>query len=100
MSKLETKCAIYMLLLELPYGYKIFNGRRELTRIILLCFAILFRLTVGEIQQLLKMRQKQELCPKIRFDVVIIYGIEHQYSIEEIEESAQDMNKEKDSKQK
>lgn len=81
-----TKRAIDMLLLEPSYGYQIFNGRRKPTRIILLRFAVLFELTVDETQKLLKMGQKQELYPRIRFDAAIIYGIEHHYSIEEVED--------------
>lgn len=80
------KRAIDMLLLEPSYGYQIFNGRRKPTRIILLRFAVLFELTVDETQKLLKMGQKQELYPRIRFDAAIIYGIEHHYSIEEVED--------------
>lgn len=85
-KKIEIKRAIDMLLLEPSYGYQIFNGRRKPTRIILLRFAVIFGLTLDEAQQLLKMGQKQELYPKIRFDAAVIYGIEHHYSIEEMED--------------
>lgn len=85
-KKIEIKRAIDMLLLEPSYGYQIFNGRRKPTRVILLRFAVIFGLTLDETQQLLKMGQKQELYPKIRFDAAIIYGIEHHYSIEEVED--------------
>lgn len=85
-KKIEIKRAIDMLLLEPSYGYQIFNGRRKPTRVILLRFAVIFGLTLDETQQLLKMGQKQELYPKIRFDAAIIYGIEHRYSIEEVED--------------
>lgn len=85
-KKVEIKRAIDMLILEPSYGYQIFNGRRKPIRIILLRFAIIFGLTIEETQQLLKMGQKQELYPKIRFDAAIIYGIEHHYSVEEVED--------------
>lgn len=85
-KEIEVKRAIDMLLLEPSYGYQIFNGRRKPTRVILLRFAIVFGLTVDETQQLLKMGQKQELYPRIRFDAAIIYGIQHHYSIEEMED--------------
>ncbi len=82
----EIKRAIDLLLLEPSYGYQIFNGRRKPTRIILLRFAIIFGLTLEETQQLLRMGQKQELYPRIRFDAAIIYGVEHCYCIEEVED--------------
>lgn len=85
-KNIEVKRAIDLLLLEPSYGYQIFNGRRKPTRIILLRFAIVFDLTVDETQQLLKMGQRQELYPRIRFDAAIIYGIEHHYSVEEMED--------------
>lgn len=85
-KQIEIKRAIDMMLLEPSYGYQIFNGRRKPTRIILLRFAIIFELTMDETQQLLKMGQKQELYPRIRFDAAIIYAIEHYYSVEEVED--------------
>ncbi len=85
-KQVEIKRAIDLLLLEASYGYQIFNGRRKPTRIILLRFAIIFELNLEETQQLLKMGQKQELYPRIRFDAAVIYGIEHHYSIEEVED--------------
>lgn len=85
-KQIEIKRAIDMMLLEPSYGYQIFNGRRKPTRIILLRFAIIFELTMDETQQLLKMGQKQELYPRIRFDAAIIYAIEHHYSVEEVED--------------
>lgn len=85
-KQVEIKRAIDLLLLEASYGYQIFNGRRKPTRIILLRFAIIFELSLEETQQLLKMGQKQELYPRIRFDAAVIYGIEHHYSIEEVED--------------
>lgn len=85
-KKVEVKRAIDMLLLEPSYGYQVFNGRRKPIRVILLRFAIVFRLTLEETQRLLKMGEKQELYPRIRFDAAIIYGIEHRYSIEEVED--------------
>ena len=90
-KKIEVKRAIDMLLLEPSYGYQIFNGRRKPTRIILLRFAILFGLTLEETQHLLNTGQKQELYPRIRFDAAIIYGIEHHYSIEEVEDLLQEV---------
>lgn len=85
-KNIETRRAIDLLVLEPSYGYQIFNGRRKPTRIILLRFAVIFGLTMDETQRLLKIGQKQELYPRIRFDTVIIYGIEHRYSIEEVED--------------
>lgn len=85
-KQVEIKRAIDLLLLEPSYGYQIFNGRRKPTRIILLRFAIIFGLTVEETQQLLKIGQKQELYPRIRFDAAVLYGIEHHYGIEEVED--------------
>lgn len=88
---IEIKRAIDLMVLEPSYGYQIFNGRRKPTRVILLRFAIIFELTIDETQQLLKIGRKQELYPRIRFDMTIIYGIEHHYSIEEVEDLLQEV---------
>lgn len=90
-KKIEVKKAIDMMLLDPSYGYQIFNGRRKPTRTILIRFAILFGLNLEETQHLLKMGLKQELYPQIRFDAAVIYGIEHHYEIEEMEDLLQEI---------
>ncbi len=90
-KNVEVKTAIDSLLLDPSYGYQIFNGRRKPTRIILIRFAILLGMNLEETQHLLKLGQKQELYPRIRFDAAIIYGIEHQYGINEMEDLLQEV---------
>lgn len=84
-KEVEVKCAIRDLVLDRSYGYQIFNGRRRPTRLILIRFALIYGLNLEETQRLLRVGQKTELYAKIRFDAAIIWGLEHQLTLEECE---------------
>lgn len=90
-KNVEIKCAIRDLMLDRSYGYQIFNGRRKPTRLILIRFALFYGLNLEETQRLLRMGQKAELYPKIRFDAAVIWGIEHQLTLEACEELLQEI---------
>ncbi|MBR1741571.1 MAG: hypothetical protein IJ733_06805 [Lachnospiraceae bacterium] len=71
---------------ERSYVYQMFNGTRKPTRTFLLRLSILLHLSFNEAQQLLLVAEKPMLYPKIRFDAVIIYALEHDLTPAGIEE--------------
>lgn len=90
-KQLTVKDVIDRLCLERSYGYQIFNGRRKPTRIILLRFALLMKMNLEQTQNLLKIGGKEGLYPRIRFDSALIYGLEHGYDFEQMEDLLSEM---------
>ncbi len=68
------------------YAYQIFSGLRVPERKKLLCLAIAMRLTLDEVQTLLKCAGYSTLYVKLPFDSVILYGICKKLSVVEINE--------------
>lgn len=66
------------------YVYKIFKGKREPGRDVLLTIAVGMGFTLGETQKLLKLSRHIELSVKDSRDVVIIFGILKSKSVQEI----------------
>lgn len=80
------RTAIDALMMDVSYGYQIFNGRRKPTRNILLRFSLLYHLDLQQTQRILNMGKKNALYARNRFDAAVIFGIEHGYSLEQTEE--------------
>ena len=68
------------------YGYQIFSGTRVPERGKLLCLAIGMRLSIDEVQQLLKCAGYPQLYVKRPFDCVVLYGFCKGLSVVEINE--------------
>lgn len=68
------------------YGYQIFAGKRKPSRDILLCLCIGLTLDVDETQQVLKSAGLAPLYPKNKRDSVILYGINRNQGVCEINE--------------
>ncbi len=68
------------------YAYQIFSGLRIPERKKLLCIAIAMKLSLDEVQTLLKCAGYAVLYVKIPFDSIILYGICKQLSVVEINE--------------
>ncbi len=87
----SVRSAIDKLLLDVSYGYQIFNGNRKPTRNILLRFALIYHLDLTQTQRLLNLGQKSMLYPRNRFDAAVIYAIEHGYDFEQTEDLLQEI---------
>lgn len=68
------------------YAYQIFSGIRVPERKKLLCLAVAMRLSLDEVQTLLKCAGYSTLYVKLPFDSVILYGICKKLSVVEINE--------------
>ncbi len=68
------------------YAYQIFSGLRVPERKKLLCLAIAMKLTLEEVQTLLKCAGYSTLYVKLPFDSIVLYGICKKLSVVEINE--------------
>ncbi len=68
------------------YGYQIFSGKRIPSREKLLCILIGMKLSLPEVQQLLKLAMYAPLYPKNIRDSIIISGLQHSKTVIEINE--------------
>ncbi len=68
------------------YAYQIFSGLRVPERKKLLCLAIAMKLTLDEVQTLLKCAGYSTLYVKLPFDSIVLYGICKNKSVIEINE--------------
>lgn len=68
------------------YAYQIFSGLRIPERKKLLCLAIAMKLTLDEVQTLLKCAGYSTLYVKLPFDSIVLYGICKNKSVVEINE--------------
>lgn len=68
------------------YGYYIFTGQRHPTRDFVIRIALAMRCSLLETNRLLQAAGLNELYCKNRRDVIIIYGIDHGFSLQRIDE--------------
>ena len=72
--------------ISFSYGYFLFSGKRKPSHDTVLKLAIAFGLNLEETQQLLSAAGFGGLYPKIKRDAVIIYAIQRQYSLFDLQE--------------
>lgn len=72
--------------IDRTYGYQLFNGRRIPSRDKLIQLGFGFMIALSELQILLKMAGKSQLYPKIKRDAAIIYGVNNNYTITQMQE--------------
>lgn len=95
LSKCQQKCGLSIAqiadssLLSQSFVYQIFSGIRKPGRNVLLSIARIMNLDLDCTQRLLRLAQKGELYPRIKRDAVIIFGIQHRYTLFEIDELLQ-----------
>ena len=70
--------------LERSYAYQILRGTRKPTRILLLRIGFYLQLSLSEFQRMLSICQRAILYPRNRFDAAIIYALEHNMSIDDL----------------
>lgn len=68
------------------YSYQIFSGLRVPERKKLLCLAIAMKLSLDEVQTLLKCAGYSTLYVKLPFDSIVLYGVCKKLSVVEINE--------------
>lgn len=72
--------------LERTYAYQILNGTRLPKKDKVLQIAIALQLDLHETNILLTLSNNQNLYPKIKRDALIIFGLNHHYDIQRINE--------------
>ncbi len=72
--------------IDRTYGYQLFNGRRTPSRDKLIQLGFGFPLMFSELQMLLRMAGKSQLYPRIRRDAAIIYGLNNNYTVTQMQE--------------
>lgn len=89
--QMEVREAIKKLGLERTYGYQMFNGTRKPTRTMLVRLGLLLKLSLEEVNRLLKIGGKEALYPRRREDAAAIYAIEKKLSLEEWEDMPEEL---------
>jgi len=74
------------------YGYQLFAGKRKPSRDTLLCLCVGLALNVDESQQLLKEAEYAPLYPKRKRDSVILFGIQKNSGVSEINDCLYSLN--------
>lgn len=72
--------------IDRTYGYQLFNGRRTPSRDKLIQLGFGFPLVLSELQMLLRMAGKSQLYPRIKRDAAIIYGLNNNYTVTQMQE--------------
>jgi len=78
--------------IEPHYGYQIFSGAKKPTRDKILMLLIAMKLTVDEIQQILKITGYEPLYSKINRDNAILFGITKRYTVIDINDLLFDLH--------
>lgn len=77
--------------IDRTYGYQLFNGRRSPSRDKLIQLSFGFPLMLSELQMLLRMAGKSQLYPKIKRDAAIIYGLNNNYTVTQMQELLEEL---------
>ena len=72
--------------IDRTYGYQLFNGRRTPSRDKLIQLGFGFPLMFSELQMMLRMSGTSQLYPIIRRDAAIIYGLNNNYTVTQMQE--------------
>lgn len=88
---LLAKDIIINLNMERSYTYQILNGRRNPTRFFLLRLGLFMHLSLDEIQKMLSVGRRPVLYPRNRFDAAVIFAIQHDMSLEELNALLEDI---------
>ena len=73
-------------LLSHSYAYQIFSGKRSPGRDILIQITRVMDLDLQLTQKLLRLANKGELYPRVRRDAAIIFGVNHHYSLTQMDD--------------
>lgn len=92
-KKLTRAAAIERSNLNPNYAYQIFSGiKKEPSRNKLLALAVGMSLTVAETQNLLKISGHPMLYPRIQRDMIILFALEHSFSVIDINEFLEELH--------
>ncbi|MCH4890864.1 XRE family transcriptional regulator [Acidaminobacter sp. JC074] len=72
--------------IDQSYGYKIFRGQHKPSRDIIIKLSIAMKLNLQNTQRLLKAGQVNELYPRNERDAIIIFAINNNMSLRQVDE--------------
>lgn len=72
---------IKMTNLHRTYAYQIFNGQKKPSRSKIIQIALALQLDIRETNNLLSLSDNGYLYPKVRYDAIILYALEHKKPI-------------------
>ena len=72
---------IKMTNLHRTYAYQIFNGQKKPSRSKIIQIALALQLDIRETNNSLSLSDNGYLYPKVRYDAIILYALEHKKSI-------------------
>ena len=78
--------------IERTYGHQLFNGTRKPSRDKVIQLAFGFGLNVDRTQELLKAAQKSPLYPRIKRDAAILYCINQNMSVMDVQDILHDLH--------
>jgi len=78
--------------IERTFGHQLFNGRRNPLRDKVIQLAVGFGMDYKETQDLLKIARKSVLYPKLKRDAVVIYAVENNLSIFDIQATLSELS--------
>ena len=67
--------------LHRTYAYQIFNGQKKPSRSKIIQIALALQLDIRETNNLLSLSDNGYLYPKVRYDAIILYALEHKKTI-------------------
>lgn len=67
--------------LHRTYAYQIFNGQKKPSRSKIIQIALALQLDIHETNNLLSLSDNGYLYPKVRYDAIILYALDHKKSI-------------------
>lgn len=67
--------------LHRTYAYQIFNGQKKPSRSKIIQIALALQLDIRETNNLLSLSDNGYLYPKVRYDAIILYALDHKKSI-------------------
>jgi len=77
--------------IERVYGYHIFKGNKKPSRDKVIQLAFGFGMDYGETQELLKAASKSPLHPKVKRDVVIIFALNKNLTLNEVQNTMEEL---------
>ena len=78
--------------IERTYGHQLFRGTRTPSRDKVIQLAFGFELGYEETQKLLSIARKSNLHPKVKRDAVIIYALERELTLDDVQATLFDLN--------
>lgn len=79
------------IMLDRTFVYQMLSGKRQPNRVHLIRIALALQLSLEETQRMLRIAQKGELYPRVRYDAAIIFAVQKKLSVAEANEMLEEL---------